>query len=75
VDKLVARRLVRRTPSTADRRVTMLSLTRAGRRLIAGIFPAHARLMRQAVAALSPREQTAAGALLKKLGRGAGERL
>src|SRR5207244_4529523 len=52
VDKLCDRGLVRRRPSTADRRVTLLALTPAGRRLIARIFPPHAAAMRRAVAAL-----------------------
>src|SRR6185295_6398014 len=42
VDKLVARRLVRRRPSSRDRRVILLDLTPAGRRLMARIFPQHA---------------------------------
>lgn len=74
VDKLVARRLVRRTPSTDDRRVTLLSLTPAGRQLIARIFPAHAQVMRNAVDSLSRRELGTASALLKKLGKGAADR-
>src|SRR2546429_7981531 len=52
VDKLCNRGLVRRRPSTADRRVTLLALTPAGRRLIARIFPPHAAAMRRAVGAL-----------------------
>src|SRR5205807_2347513 len=52
VDKLCDRGLVRRRPSAADRRVTLLALTPPGRRLIARIFPAHAAAMRRAVAAL-----------------------
>lgn len=75
VDKLVARGLVRRRPSDTDRRVTLLGLTPAGKKLIARIFPGHARVMRRAVSALSPREQAEARALLKKLGTGAAARL
>jgi MarR family transcriptional regulator, 2-MHQ and catechol-resistance regulon repressor len=75
VDKLVKRGLVRRRHSTADRRVILLALTPAGRRLIREHFPAHAEAIQHAVAALSPREQTQAARLLRALGLGAAERL
>src|SRR3989454_749155 len=75
VDKLVQRGLVRRRPSGSDRRVTLLALTPAGRRLIQRIFPSHAHAMRHAVAALPPREQAQAVRLLRALGLGAAERL
>jgi len=75
VDKLVARGLVRRGPSADDRRVTLLTLTAAGRRLMAKIFPPHAAAMRRAVGALTPRQQEQARRLLRALGRGAAERL
>jgi MarR family transcriptional regulator, 2-MHQ and catechol-resistance regulon repressor len=75
VDKLVKRGLVRRRHSTADRRVILLALTPAGRRLIREHFPSHAEAIRDAVAALSPREQAQAARLLRSLGLGAAERL
>jgi MarR family 2-MHQ and catechol resistance regulon transcriptional repressor len=75
VDKLVRRGLVRRRHSSRDRRVILLALTAAGRRLIGGIFPAHAQAIRRAVAALPPREQARAARLLRTLGLGAAERL
>lgn len=75
VDKLVKRGLVRRRPSADDRRVTLLTLTPAGRRLIAHVFPRHAAAMRHAVAALPPGEQVHATALLRTLGKGATQRL
>src|SRR5437870_10367974 len=75
VDKLCDRGLVRRRPSPTDRRVTLLALTPAGRRLIARIFPPHAAAMRGAVAALPRREQARAARLLRTLGLGAAERL
>jgi MarR family transcriptional regulator, 2-MHQ and catechol-resistance regulon repressor len=75
VDKLVKRGLVRRRHSTADRRVILLALTPAGRRLIRAHFPSHAEAMRRAVAALSPQEQAEAARLLRSLGLGAAERL
>src|SRR5437867_12373760 len=42
VDKLCERGLVRRRPSSAGSRVTLLALTPAGRRLLQQIFPPHA---------------------------------
>src|SRR6266700_3138781 len=48
VDKLYERGLVRRRPSATDRRVTLLALTTAGRRLIERSFPPHAAAMRRA---------------------------
>ncbi len=75
VDKLYERGLVRRRPSATDRRVTLLALTTAGRRLIERSFPPHAAAMRRAVGALPPREQTQAVRLLRALGTGAANRL
>ena len=75
VDKLCARGLVRRRPSARDRRITLLGLTPAGRRLIRRIFPRHAAAMRRAVAALPARAQAQATALLRALGHGAARRL
>ena len=74
VDKLCDRGLVRRRPSSADRRVVLLSLTAAGRRIIERIFPLHAETMRRAVGALRPGEQARAIALLRALGLGAADR-
>ncbi len=75
VDKLVKRGLVRRRASRRDRRVILLLLPAAGRRLIARIFPPHARVMRQAVRALAPDDQVRAARLLRTLGTGAAARL
>jgi MarR family 2-MHQ and catechol resistance regulon transcriptional repressor len=74
VDKLVARRLVRRRASDADRRVVLLSLTPAGHRIIRRFFPQHAEAIRYALGALSPQEQALAARLLRTLGTGAVER-
>src|SRR5260370_20970254 len=49
VDKLVKRGLVRRRQSGTDRRVVLLALTTAGRRLIRQIFPRDPHPMRQPV--------------------------
>jgi len=75
VDKLCDRGLVERRASEADRRVTLLELTPAGRRLIARIFSPHAKAMRRAVGVLSSRERAQALRLLRALGKGAAERL
>jgi MarR family 2-MHQ and catechol resistance regulon transcriptional repressor len=75
LDKLAKRGLVRRRASDYDRRVVLLALTPAGRRLIRHIFPSHALAMRRAVAALPPREQARAVRLLRALGLGAARRL
>src|ERR1041384_8286858 len=75
VDKLVKRGLVRRRHSGTDRRVVLLALTAAGRRLIQGIFPSHAHAMRHAVAALPAPEQAQAVRLFRAPGLGAAERL
>ena len=73
VDKLVRRGLVRRDSSSRDRRQRLLALTAQGRRLMARIFPPHARTMRHAVAGLSPRQQREALSLLRTLGLAAAE--
>jgi MarR family transcriptional regulator, 2-MHQ and catechol-resistance regulon repressor len=75
VDKLCARGLVRRRRAGTDRRVILLALTPAGRRLIRRIFPPHARAMRRAVATLGRRDQAQAIELLRALGIGAAARL
>lgn len=71
VDKLEARELVARRRCTEDQRVTYAELTEAGRGLVAGIFPAHARAIRRATSGLAIEEQRATIELLKRLGRGA----
>jgi len=73
VDKLVKRGLVRRRPSGRDRRVVLLALAPAGRRLMARIFPPHASAIRRAVAALPARQRAQAVRLLRALGKGAAE--
>src|SRR5437870_1987986 len=75
VDKLVKRGLVRRRQSGTDRRVVLLALTSAGRRLIQRIFSPHAHATRRAVTALPPSDQARAVRLLRALGLGAAKRL
>jgi MarR family transcriptional regulator, 2-MHQ and catechol-resistance regulon repressor len=69
VDHLEQRGLVRRVRDAEDRRHITVHLSVAGRRLIAGVFPRHARGMRELMAVLSLREQEQLGRLCRKLGR------
>jgi MarR family 2-MHQ and catechol resistance regulon transcriptional repressor len=71
VDKLVRKKLVRRTPNPRDKRGTLLVLTPKGRGLMARIFPGHALVIRRAMGALSRRELKRAAELVRKLGLGA----
>lgn len=68
VDKLEARGLVRRTRSPRDRRIVPVELTHAGRVLIEGLFPDHARDIAEAMSGLSCEELRVLGGLLRKLG-------
>jgi MarR family transcriptional regulator, 2-MHQ and catechol-resistance regulon repressor len=68
VDKLEARGLVRRTRSPRDRRIVPVELTHAGRVLIEGLFPVHARDIAEAMNGLSREELRVLGGLLRKLG-------
>ncbi len=73
VDRLVERGLVARRPCAEDRRAIYAALTEDGQRLLARIFPAHARAVERAVSGLDEAERTTAIALLRKLGRAAAE--
>ncbi len=68
VDNLVKRGLVARERRADDRRTVEISLTDAGRALIAAIMPAHVAGVVDAFAALSPDEQVTLAALCRKLG-------
>jgi len=68
VDKLAAKKLVRRTPNPHDKRGTLLVLTSKGRALMARIFPEHADALRRAMHGLSKAEQKRAADLVRKLG-------
>jgi MarR family transcriptional regulator, 2-MHQ and catechol-resistance regulon repressor len=67
VNKLEQRGLMRRRGSDEDKRVVFGEITPAGRKLIAGIFPAHVDQLRQLLAGLSPSEKRTAGQLMRKL--------
>ena len=68
VDRLEERGLVRRERCPQDRRAWYASLTPAGERLVADIFPQHAERIRRAMAGLGAQEQAQATVLLRKLG-------
>ncbi len=67
--------LVTRTARAEDRRYRTLELTTKGRRLIAGMFPGHARLVARTLGALTPGEQDELRRLCRKLGLAAKEGL
>lgn len=68
VDKLADRGLVERRLCATDRRARYAALTRKGEALMGEIFPAHAEMIREAMAGLSRAEQKEATVLLKQLG-------
>jgi Transcriptional regulators len=68
VDRLAGKGLVERRECTHDRRARYAALTPAGEKLVARIFPEHARSIARAVSGLSKAEQLQATALLRKLG-------
>jgi MarR family 2-MHQ and catechol resistance regulon transcriptional repressor len=70
VGNLAKRGLVTRTPRPSDRRIVDVDLTPKGRRLIAGLFPAHARRITYLFSSLSAAEQRQLGELCRPLGRG-----
>lgn len=72
LDNLERRGLVRRKRRTDDRRAVSVELTVDGRRLIARVFPAHARRIALGMAALTAAEQEELGRLCKKLGTSIG---
>jgi MarR family 2-MHQ and catechol resistance regulon transcriptional repressor len=76
VDRLAARGLVERRPCPEDRRANYVALTPAGTDFIRRLFPEHAAVIAEAVAALTAREQETLTRLLRRLGlslRGSGE--
>lgn len=73
LDNLEKQGLVQRIRDTVDRRKVTLSLTPAGERLIADIFPRQAAVIADEMSALTPEEQETLGRLCKKLGRASSE--
>lgn len=68
IDKLARRGLLTRRRCPQDKRVRYASISAAGRRLMASIFPDHAESIRRATVGLSAEEKRIATALLKRLG-------
>jgi MarR family 2-MHQ and catechol resistance regulon transcriptional repressor len=69
VDRLEAKKLVRRTPDTGDRRVVRVALTVAGRKLIRREFARHAERLEIPARALNPEERAVLLHLLRRLGQ------
>jgi len=70
VDNLEKRGLARRKPHGRDKRFVLAAITPAGRRLMARIFPEHARRITEIMARLTSAEQDALGGLCRRLGTG-----
>jgi len=70
VDGLERDKLVRRFPSAEDRRVSLIDLTPAGRRLLDKILPGHLRRLSELMRGLSPAEQKTLTRLLGKVRSG-----
>ena len=68
VDNLEKRGLVRRQRDHDDRRLVIVHLTDAGRALIEAVFPGHVARIVEALAALSPEQQSVLGQLTRTLG-------
>ena len=71
VDNLEKRGLVKRRQPLKDKRFILATITPAGKKLIARIFPAHAQRITSVMGRLTKSEQDNLGALCKKLGTGA----
>ena len=71
IDNLVKRGLVERNQAEYDRRVMLISLTPAGRALIAEVFPRQLEALVEEMRVLTPAEQDELARLCRKLGRGA----
>jgi MarR family transcriptional regulator, 2-MHQ and catechol-resistance regulon repressor len=67
VDRLVDKRLVRRTASRSDGRCQIIQLTSQGEKLFARVFPAHLAHMEHAFAKFSPKELDEITASLRHL--------
>lgn len=71
VDRLEKRGLVERRDCPGDRRARLAALTPEGETLVAGIFPQHAAVIRDALRGLTADEQREATRLLRALQAGA----
>ena len=70
IDNLEKRRLVKRERDLMDRRLLIVHLTGAGRKLICKIFPSHAALITHEFSVLNASDQKILGELCKKVGMG-----
>jgi len=70
LDNLQKRGLVKRCQEGNDKRFVLATITPAGKKLIAKIFPQHAQYITEIMARLTPEEQEQLGRLCKKLGKG-----
>ena len=75
IDRLEARKLLRRVTIPKDRRSRIVELTQAGRRLIARAFQKHANDMEETMSVLKTNERAELVRLLKKVGLWAAARL
>lgn len=75
IDRLEAKKLLRRVTIPADRRRRIVELTEAGRRLIERAFQQHANDMEETMAVLKTNERAELVRLLKKVGLWAAARL
>ena len=70
IDNLQKRGLVKRQQQGSDKRFFLATITPAGRKLIAKIFPNHARQIVEIMGRLTLAEQEELGRLCRKLGKG-----
>ncbi|HET7872689.1 MAG TPA: MarR family transcriptional regulator [Terriglobales bacterium] len=70
LDNLEKRGLARRSQRGKDKRFVRATITPSGRRLIARIFPDHAKRIAEVLGRLTPSEQEELGRLCRKLGTG-----
>ncbi len=75
IDNLEKRGFVSRTRDQNDRRVSRISLTEKGRKLISEIFPFHLQNIQRMLGILNDHELAQLAALCKKLGTGARARM
>ena len=68
VDRLEEKGFLRRTSARGDRRIKVLKLTPAGKRIAESAFGRHAAELESAMAVLTPTEKQELRAVLKKLG-------
>jgi MarR family 2-MHQ and catechol resistance regulon transcriptional repressor len=69
VDRLYAKGLVSRVESAEDRRIRIVALTPAGKKVIIPVFQKHVTDMKKVFAALSPDELQQLESILKTVGR------